>query len=101
MPLANSPDRLIQWYDAARFGILQPAADGGDGFKLVDAIQQSLIRPSILNHDFRLALDSKYDWPVALFHSLHEDCRITLEIRERMDVFRDVNHCRVSHEISI
>ena len=43
MPLANSPDGLVQWRDAARFGILQPAADGGEGFKLVDAVQQDLI----------------------------------------------------------
>jgi len=101
MPLTDSPDSLVQWHDAARFGIFQPAADCSDGFKLVYTIEQRLIRVRILYHDFRLSFDSEHDWPAALLHPFHENCCVALEIRERMNVFGEVNHCSVSHEISI
>src|SRR5258707_1125595 len=98
---ASPPQQVPDAPNVERAGRAQPSSGGGDGLKLVDSIQQSLIRVSILNHNFRLSLDREHNWPATLFHAFHEDGSVALEIRERMNVFREVDHYGASHEISI
>src|ERR1051325_10573869 len=72
--------------------ILQALADTLARVGLRGNIQQSLISFGILHNGSGLALYGQYDGTLALLELFHELAGAASERRQRLDVFRDVEH---------
>lgn len=68
-------------------GRIQSLADCHDRLRLVKQVQQFLIGFSILYHEFCSPIHRQDFWPPRLFEALDAALSLTLEMRERVNIF--------------
>jgi len=92
MPTANLVEYFLRRTGAAVRHVCKALADCfmhiGTGYY----VEKPLIRFRILDDCFRFSFDGQYDGPFVLFELLHELAGIAPKSRDRVDVFRDVEH---------
>src|ERR1019366_2469574 len=81
-----------QGRDSPSFHIRQPAPYPFDRLQFIHPVQQFLIGSRILDHQFRLPVDSQDQRMAAASHLLQELARVPLEFAQRMNVITDIEH---------
>src|ERR1035438_764359 len=96
MPTANLVEYFLRRTGATMRNVFKALPDRFMHIGASNYVEKPLIRFRILDDCFRFTLDGQYNWPFVLFELLHELAGITAKGRDRVDVFRDVEHGKPS-----
>jgi hypothetical protein len=89
-PIKNSP----RGPDAPGFDIAQSPLDTLDG---LHAVEQGLVRLGVLHHELGSAVDGQHQRMARLPETVKKSRSVSLEITERADVVRKIDHAWPHH----